>query len=145
MDEPTIVQQLEASEAKAASLSEQLATVNASMASLQSTNDANVAALSKNAAEIATLTEKLQAVISEAEALAASNAKLSERLEDATKRLSLQQFDVIGGRKPLSESGEGGSGVMTYEQAHAEYCKISDPAARAEYRKTHAKELRLVK
>ena len=137
MDEPTIVQQLEASEAKAASLSEQLATVNASLASLQSTNDANVAALSKNAAEIATLTEKLQVVIAEAEALAASNAKLSERLEDATKRLSLQQFDVIGGRKPLSESGEGGNADGLLKQ----FAAITDPAERSAFYRKHKEAL----
>jgi hypothetical protein len=33
--------------------------------------------------------------------------------------------------------------VLTYEQAQAEYAKITDPKARAEYRVAHATELRL--
>jgi hypothetical protein len=79
-----------------------------------------------------------------AEAVAHEGTK--QKLEKAEKALANPAFAAaaaVGSSVAVPVGGAEATSVMTREQALAEYKKIEDPAARAQFRADHAAELKL--
>jgi hypothetical protein len=103
-----------------------------------------VAELEKAAVDVAALHD---AAMTEAkakvEALEAEKVAISAELETVRGKLAMSPAHIdVAGRPALKDEAEGRE-TLAYEQAQAEYAKITDPKARAEYRVAHATELRL--
>ena len=77
--------------------------------------------------------------------LTAERDSLVAELDAIRAQLALTAIPTIAGAEPVPDGAEAAPQPMSYEHAHAEYVKITDPVKRAEYRAAHAKELGLKK
>jgi len=77
------------------------------------------------------------------ETITAENVAIAAELEAAKGKLAMSPAHIdVAGIPAIKDESEGRD-TLTYEQASAEYAKITDPKARAEYRVAHAAELQL--
>jgi uncharacterized protein YigA (DUF484 family) len=81
--------------------------------------------------------------LAKVEAITAEKVTLAAELESVKGKLAMSPAHIdVAGRAALKDEAEGRD-TMSYEQAQAEYAKITDPKARAEFRAAHAAELQL--
>jgi hypothetical protein len=133
-------------EAKAQALASADATIKAGVELIAQANKERDEVKAVLASIEAKHVENLKAVQESFAAEQVKNDQLKAELEAAKKTLANPAFGAAaakGDNVAVEEGGAAAKSMMTFAEAHAEYKKINDPHARAEFRAKHAVELQL--
>lgn len=139
----SMIQELEAAMVDCAKAKADLAVAAARMTDLEKAVAETKATLETERKANAAALESSKAMV---ESLKAANEKMTAELEAAQKALANPAFAVAavaGDKAAVKEGGNEAVQELTYEQACAEYNKITDPVARKAYREKNGKTLRI--